>query len=88
MKLKYIFVALLAIMLASCSEDLMDRINVDKANPAGETVDGKFVIPGAIMNSAFNTISGMSTLSSSPNSLHLKSTSSVTHTSTAASTGK
>ncbi len=58
MKLKYIFVALMAIMLASCSEDLMDRINVDKANPAGETVDGKFVIPGAIMNSAFNTISG------------------------------
>ncbi|MBR5685985.1 MAG: SusD/RagB family nutrient-binding outer membrane lipoprotein, partial [Muribaculaceae bacterium] len=58
MKLKYIIIALLAIMFTSCSEDLMDRINVDKANPAAETVDGKFVIPGAIMNTAYNTISG------------------------------
>ena len=58
MKLKYITIALLAIMFTSCSEDLMDRINVDKANPAAETVDGKFVVPGAIMNTAYNTISG------------------------------
>ena len=58
MKLKYLFIALLALTFASCSEDLMDRINEDKANPVGESVDGKFVIPGAIMNSAFNTISG------------------------------
>lgn len=58
MKLKYLFIALLAITFASCSEDLMDRINEDKANPTGESVDGKFVIPGAILSSAFNTISG------------------------------
>ena len=58
MKLKYLFIGLVAIMFASCSEDLMDRINVDNANPASETVDGKFVIPGAIMSSAYNTISG------------------------------
>ena len=58
MKLKYLFIGLVAILFTSCSEDLMDRINVDKANPAAETVDGKFVIPGAIMNTAYNTISG------------------------------
>lgn len=58
MKLKYITIALLAIMFTSCSEDLMDRINTDNANPPAEAVDGKFVIPGAIMSSAFNTISG------------------------------
>lgn len=58
MKLKYLFIGLVAILFTSCSEDLMDRINVDKANPAAESVDGKFVIPGAIMNTAYNTISG------------------------------
>ena len=58
MKLKYLLIALLALTFASCSEDLMDRINEDKANPVGESVDGKFVIPGAVLSTAFNTISG------------------------------
>lgn len=59
MKLKYIAIALLlAVVGTACSEDTMDHINQDKANPAAEIVSGKFVIPGAIMNTAFNTISG------------------------------
>jgi hypothetical protein len=58
MKLKYLLISLLALTFASCSEDLLDRINEDKANPQSEAVDGKFVIPGAIMSSAYNTISG------------------------------
>lgn len=36
----------------------MDRINEDKANPAAETVSGQLVMPGAILSTAFNTISG------------------------------
>lgn len=58
MKLKYLLIALLALTFTSCSEDLMDRINEDKANPASETVSGQLVMPGAIMSTAFNTISG------------------------------
>ena len=55
---KYIAIALVAVAATSCSEDLMDRINENKANPDAEVVSGKFVIPGAIMSTAHSTVSG------------------------------
>ncbi|MBR3101597.1 MAG: SusD/RagB family nutrient-binding outer membrane lipoprotein [Muribaculaceae bacterium] len=58
MKLKYLAIALMTVAFTSCSEDVMDHINKDKGSPAAEIVSGKFIIPGAIMNTAFNTISG------------------------------
>ena len=58
MKLKYLAIALMAVLFCSCTESVMDDINKDKANPPAEMVSGKFIIPGAIMNTAFNTISG------------------------------
>ncbi|MBR1544078.1 MAG: SusD/RagB family nutrient-binding outer membrane lipoprotein [Muribaculaceae bacterium] len=55
---KYIAIALIALTATACSEDLMDRINENKANPAAEIVSGKYIIPGAIMNTAHSTVSG------------------------------
>ena len=55
---KYIAIALIALTATACSEDLMDRINEDKANPSAEIVSGKYIIPGAIMNTAHSTVSG------------------------------
>ena len=58
MKLKYLAIALMAVLFSSCTESVMDDINADKANPPAEMVSAQFIIPGAIMNTAFNTISG------------------------------
>ncbi|MGL4805736.1 MAG: SusD/RagB family nutrient-binding outer membrane lipoprotein, partial [Bacteroidales bacterium] len=56
---KNILVALASlVMVTSCSEDVMDKINKDNNNPSVDVVPAKFSITDAIMSSAFSTISG------------------------------
>lgn len=55
---KLFAIALLAITLTSCSEDLMDRINKDNSNPPADVVDARYIVSGAILNTGFSTISG------------------------------
>ena len=48
MKMKYLFAAsLTSLLMMSCSEDMMDRINEDKAHPAAAAVDAKYQITDA-----------------------------------------
>ncbi len=49
----------LALSAASCSEDTMDRINVDNAHPAAEVVDAKYQVTDAIVASVYSTNCGM-----------------------------
>lgn len=59
MKLKYFSVlAVAALSLASCSEDLMDRINKDEGNPSSKVIPGKFGLTDAITSTVFSTIAG------------------------------
>lgn len=62
MKIKNIFgslaVAAFAMTAVSCSEDTMDRINVDNAHPGASTVSAKFQITDAIVSSVFSTNCG------------------------------
>ncbi|MGL5787061.1 MAG: SusD/RagB family nutrient-binding outer membrane lipoprotein [Bacteroidales bacterium] len=56
---KTIILAIASLMLvSSCSEDAMDRINKDTNNPGVDVVPAKFSITDVIMSSAFTTISG------------------------------
>lgn len=55
---KYLYIALAAFSLTSCSEGLMDDINKDNSDPASGTVDAKLQVPGFILNTGFNVISG------------------------------
>ncbi|MDE6395138.1 MAG: SusD/RagB family nutrient-binding outer membrane lipoprotein, partial [Duncaniella sp.] len=54
----YKFIPAVALLLASCSEDEMDRINTDYANPPIEIINGKLMITDAITSTGFSTVSG------------------------------
>lgn len=54
----YKFIPAVALLLASCSEDEMDRINTDYANPPVEIINGKLMITDAITSTGFSTVSG------------------------------
>ena len=59
MKMKYLFaVSLASLMMMSCSEDVMDRINEDKAHPAAAAVDAKYQITDAEVASAYSIVNG------------------------------
>lgn len=62
MKIKNIFGVLalsaLTMSVVSCSEDTMDRINVDNEHPTSSNVDAKFQITDAIVSSVFSTNCG------------------------------
>lgn len=59
MKMKYLFAAsLTSLLMMSCSEDMMDRINEDKAHPAAAAVDAKYQITDAEVATAYSVVNG------------------------------
>ena len=57
--MKKIFsIALIALAAASCSDDTMDNINKDNANPPADKVPAYLQITDAIMSTGFTTTSG------------------------------
>jgi hypothetical protein len=58
MKIKYLFLALVALLAASCSEDTMDNINKDESDPAVGTIHANLMITDAILNTSYGTIDG------------------------------
>ena len=57
--MKKIFsIALIALAAASCSDDTMDTINKDNANPPADKVPAYLQITDAIMSTGFTTTSG------------------------------
>ena len=55
---KFIYTSLMTLVLASCSESVMDDINKDEANPPVDIVDAKFQLTDAIVSTAFTTYGG------------------------------
>lgn len=55
---KLIYTAFLGLAMTSCSEDLMDRINTNEANPPAAIVDAKFQVTSAMVNYGFSTYCG------------------------------
>lgn len=51
--LKYLTIISFSFLLFSCSEDIMDEVNVDQNNPSD--MDAKNLIPDAILKTAFET---------------------------------
>lgn len=59
MKIKYLFtIALTSLLMASCSEDIMDRINEDKAHPEASAVDAKYQLTDAEVATAYSVVNG------------------------------
>ena len=59
MKIKYYFgLALATTLLASCSEDMLDRINEDETSKIAENVPAKFQITDAEVATAYSTVNG------------------------------
>ena len=54
----YKFIPAVALLFASCSEDEMDRINTDYANPPVEILNGRLMITDAIMATGYSASSG------------------------------
>lgn len=55
---KILYASILGLALVSCTEDLMDDINVDNENPTPGMVDAKFQITDAIMATGFSGWTG------------------------------
>lgn len=55
---KLLNIAIVGVLFASCSEDVMDRINKDEANPPAATVSAKFQITDAITSTGYSTWGG------------------------------
>ena len=60
---KYIVLALSAALfgMTSCTEDQMDKVNVNNENPPASLVSANLQITDAIMSTAFTTVSGGTT---------------------------
>ncbi|MBQ7420059.1 MAG: SusD/RagB family nutrient-binding outer membrane lipoprotein [Prevotella sp.] len=59
MKTKYLFtIALTSLLMASCSEDTMDRINEDKAHPEAGAVNAKYQLTDAEVATAYSVVNG------------------------------
>jgi len=59
MNRKYILgLAFGVFLMTSCSEDTMDRINRDEANPSLEMIDAKFLITDAEVATSYSVING------------------------------
>lgn len=58
MKKNIIYAIVSLMMVTSCSEDVMDRLNKDTNNPGVGVVPAKFSLTDAITSTAFTTISG------------------------------
>lgn len=54
----YKLIPVAALLLASCSEDEMDRINTDYGNPPVSVINGRLMITDAITATGFSTVSG------------------------------
>ena len=55
---KFLYTSLTALVLASCTDSVMDDINKDEANPPVDIVDAKFQLTDAIVSTAFTTYCG------------------------------
>ena len=55
---KFLYTSLSALVLASCTDSVMDDINKDEANPPVDIVDAKFQLTDAIVSTAFTTYCG------------------------------
>lgn len=55
---KFLYTSLTALVLASCTDSVMDDINKDEANPPVNIVDAKFQLTDAIVSTAFTTYCG------------------------------
>lgn len=59
MKIKYLFgLALTATLFASCSEDMLDRINEDETSKTADKVAAKFQLTDAEVATAYSTVNG------------------------------
>jgi len=59
MKIKYLFGLVLAsLFFASCSEDMLDRINERETSKTADKVAAKFQLTDAIVSTAFSTVNG------------------------------
>ncbi len=58
MKLYKFIPAAALLLMASCSEDEMDRINTDHGNPPIDVINGRLMITDAITSTGFTTASG------------------------------
>jgi hypothetical protein len=59
MKLKYILgLALTSVLITSCSEDMMDRINKDVSHPSTDIVNAKFQITDAEVATVYSVLCG------------------------------
>lgn len=54
----YKLLPIAALLLASCTEDEMDRINTDHGNPPIENIDGKLMITDGIVSTGYSTVGG------------------------------
>ena len=55
---KFLYIALLGLMATSCTEETMNDINKNQANPPAEAVNAKFQITDAVVNTGFSTYGG------------------------------
>lgn len=55
---KYILITLLSVVLVSCSEDVMDRINKPQGDPTSPMVAAKFQLTDGIIATGYTTTSG------------------------------
>ena len=59
MKIKYLFgLALAVTLLASCTEDVLDRINEDETSKTADKVAAKFQLTDAEVATAYSTVNG------------------------------
>lgn len=58
MKTKSLYIAALACLLGSCSENIMDDINKDTYHPQPDIVNAKFMVTNAVTSAAFSIWNG------------------------------
>ena len=59
MKIRYLFgIALASMLFASCSEDMMDRINKDETSKTADKVGAKFQLTDAEVSTAYSLVNG------------------------------
>lgn len=63
LSINWVFALLITSLFASCSDDVMDKINVDKNHP--QDVNARFIVTDLITSTAFNTVGGDLSLYSS-----------------------
>ncbi len=55
---KFLYIAFLGLMATSCTEDTMDDINKNQANPPASVVNAKFQVTDAVVSTGFSSWGG------------------------------